>query len=320
MQTILNWIANLAGSFLWSSLNALMRACVFLGLIKQIRLGAARVISVGNLQVGGSGKTPLVAQIAREGLSRGLLVCILTRGYRGSWEKRGGLLCPRVPGSPEANVLECGDEAALLRDLLPEVYIGVGANRIQAYARAKTARGSDFDLVILDDGLQHFRIARDLDVIALTSKTWGQILHRDFKTIIARADLLVWTKGKHPPRVKTPLVKTHFSLPRVSQATEVWLITGVADPAQVEASVLEAGYRLQTHVVFPDHEPFEKQAALKLLERCKDAGAQLAMTGKDFVKWKTWLGENPSVIVLEPEIKFLENRALWDQLLWGWGK
>jgi len=311
MQAGLNYL----GSFFWSSANALIRALILFGVIKQTRF-PARVISVGNLQVGGSGKTPIVAQIAREGIARGMSVCILIRGYRGRFEKKGGLICP---GDVDIRVSDTGDEAALLHELVPQAMIGIGADRVASYARAKNAsqetRSAGFDLIILDDGLQHFKIARDLDVIAITSKSRFQVLHRDFSQIIARKDLVVWTKGKKPPRLQTPWVRVNYALKPGTDL--IWLVTGVADPAHVEAKAMEAGYKIQTHRILPDHAICEQNEAIKLWQRCVSAGCKLAMTGKDFVKWKTLVPESASIIVLEPEVRLTQNQTLWNQRLWG---
>lgn len=94
------------GSFLWSALNEVQWLLYSWGVLKAERLaGAGRVISIGNMQVGGAGKTPLAMHLAREALSRGRSVCVLTRGYQSAWEHCGGIL---VPGLPLPEALECG--------------------------------------------------------------------------------------------------------------------------------------------------------------------------------------------------------------------
>src|SRR5262249_46181792 len=148
-----------AASSIWSSASWLARSAAHRGLLRSKKLDS-RVISVGNLQVGGSGKTPIVGQLAREAAERKLSVCILSRGYRGGWEKSGGLI---EPGLPPVDPVAAGDEPALLQMLAPEAWIGVGADRIKQFERARKHFGRGFDLVLLDDGFQHWKIKKDLE-------------------------------------------------------------------------------------------------------------------------------------------------------------
>src|SRR5438105_3367167 len=92
------------GSCLWSSANALARVAADRRVIKRAGLGC-RVVSVGNIQAGGAGKTPLVAQVVREAQERGLLAAILTRGYGGRWERDGGMI---EPGQEAVDPDACG--------------------------------------------------------------------------------------------------------------------------------------------------------------------------------------------------------------------
>src|SRR6202022_3139922 len=113
------------------------------GLLKPKRLKAT-VISVGNLTVGGTGKTPMVLWLAEKFLTEGKRVAILSRGYRGS---RG-----------------TSDEVELLkRRLGGRVLFGVGPNRFRSGVRLKAEH--PIDVFILDDGFQHLQLGRDLDIV-----------------------------------------------------------------------------------------------------------------------------------------------------------
>lgn len=194
------------GSFIWSLASHFVRAGVSWGWIKPYHL-RVRVISVGNIQVGGSGKTPLVAQIANEAHARGLRVAILTRGYKSVWEKTGGVIFPSqhtkdLQKDVTIDPKLCGDEPALLHELAPYAAIAVGANRIRSYMRLVHELRWAVDLVILDDGFQHLKIHRDLDVVALTSKTRRDVLYRDFDSSLnskSNSIFCVWTKGSNVP-------------------------------------------------------------------------------------------------------------------------
>ncbi|HEX8283502.1 MAG TPA: tetraacyldisaccharide 4'-kinase [Pyrinomonadaceae bacterium] len=169
------------------------------GLIKTERVGAP-VVSVGNLTAGGTGKTPLVEWFARALAREGLRACVLTRGYGRADESA------RVLASDGARVLaevaECGDEPRLLAErLLGAASVVCDRDRVAA---ARWARGElGAEVFVLDDGFQHLRIARDLDVVTLdATDPWGggHLLPRgrlrEPKSALARAGCVVITRAE----------------------------------------------------------------------------------------------------------------------------
>jgi tetraacyldisaccharide 4'-kinase len=278
------------------------------------------VVSIGNLQAGGAGKTPLVAWLAREARTRGLRTCILCRGYGGAWERSGGVI---LPGAPAPSAAECGDEAALLHELAPEAAIGVGADRVRQFERVQEAAGP-VDLVILDDGFQHWKIRKDVEIVALTSRGPGEVPYRDGLRALKGADLVVWTKGDKRPRIPEgkPWARIRYRLAEpAADGGLYWLVTGIADSADAEALVRASGYRLARHVYFPDHARYAETMVQELIEQATRAGAKIAVTGKDWVKWREIEGvarlESLRIAVLEPELEWLEGREAWNRLLWG---
>jgi lipid-A-disaccharide synthase len=346
-----------AASWLWSAGCALARERIRRGWGRAPeRLDARRVVSVGNIQAGGAGKTPLVARIAEEALARGLSVCILARGYKSPVEKSGWVVPPRkLAGAapwgskPEEGASRIGDEAALLAEKVPGAWLALGANRAASYRRARAQLGSPFDLVILDDGFQHWGVARDLDVLALSSARWGERLFRDFPSAVHGARLLVWTKGERPPealRYGGDCVRARVAL-RVSSrgslgagepgpgggeanraltqgslaGQRLLLVCGVGDPSSVEAAARAAGASEVRLVALPDHSGYDRAALERWQAEASARGLRLATTGKDWVKWKTLGWEPASVLVLEPELVFDESfgggERLWRETLWG---
>ncbi|MGH9354936.1 MAG: tetraacyldisaccharide 4'-kinase, partial [Terriglobia bacterium] len=132
------------------------------GWLNQRRLNRP-VISVGNLSAGGTGKTPIVAYLARLLLRRGFIPSILTRGYGRSGGNSLIALDPAESRAPDPR--EAGDEPALLAAALPRVPIVVCADRYKAGRFAEKRFGANVHL--LDDGFQHLRLARGLDIVAL---------------------------------------------------------------------------------------------------------------------------------------------------------
>ncbi len=314
------WIS--AASAVWSAVNQAGRA--WAKRRPPVKL-PARVISVGNLQAGGAGKTPLVLRIAREGVVRGERVAILMRGYGSAWEQAGGVLEPGRESHPG----ECGDEAALLHERIPDAWIGVGADRLRSW-KSLIARAGDAPptLVILDDGFQQWGIHRDVEILAVTSDRRDQRVFRERLSRSNLADLVVWTKGQARPTLgatQAPWVRVEFR-PQIWKGSEgperppLLLVTGVGDPVAVSQSLRQAGWTVAEHQRLEDHARFEARQAALLIDRAKREGLSLAMTGKDWVKWR---GVAPTISgsaapwVFEPELEILEGREDWNRVIWG---
>jgi tetraacyldisaccharide 4'-kinase len=276
------------------------------------------VISVGNLQAGGTGKTPLITKIAREAVARGKSVCILSRGYKGSWEKTGGII---TAGEPAVDAQVVGDEAALLHDLVPEAWIAVGRKRVAGFNRAARAHGKPFDLTLLDDGFQHWKIKKDLEILAITSHSSQDVYFRDFETQARRADLMVWTKGeKRPPlldQIEVPSIRVNYRLSLPDLKSPCWLVSAIGDPAFFRKSLERLGAQITNELRLSDHDSFESQWVAQTERDAALQGAKIVMTGKDWVKWRK-SSDGKNVLVLEPELEFenAEARLVWENTLW----
>jgi tetraacyldisaccharide 4'-kinase len=309
----MNGAVTATASLLWSTVNWGVRR---FGQGERARLGAARVISVGNIQAGGAGKTPLVARIAREGAERGLRVCVLSRGYRGEWERGQGVLAPGEP-APLARV--SGDEPALLRELAPAAWIGIGSDRVASF-EAVAKKAGKIDLAILDDGFQNRSIAKDLEIVALTSAKPSQKVFRDFQGELERADLLIWTKGGERPLFPNgkPLVRAEFKIEKAASASPFFLVTGIEDGESAVLTARAAGYRIEKHVALGDHHVYSESEIRGLIETARAAGLKIALTGKDWVKWRDHGIDRREVEVLEPRLELgAEDLKTWDRVVWA---
>lgn len=284
-----------AASLLFAAGRALHRGLYQLGLRRRIRLPAV-VVSIGNLAVGGVGKTPVAAWLAHELLARGLRVMVLARGYR------------RAPGAA------LNDEGAWLAAREPQLRVVQAADRASA-ARAALAQ-ERCDVILLDDGFQHERLARDLEVVLLEAAAPfrnGRRLPRgplrDPPAALARADWVVATRCerlaldalarckaellRHAPHARFAALRFVIASLRRGARREaatalagqpVVLCTGVGAPAQVRATALLLGARVVAELRHPDHHAFtaaDLAAAHALAER---HGATLLVTAKDAVK------------------------------------
>src|SRR6185436_92911 len=151
------------------------------------------VISVGNLGVGGSGKTPVVARLAQLLLEAGLPVAVLSRGYAGSF--RGECLLVSDGQRILADAAAAGDEPVMLARDLPGALVAVGRRRDRVGRFVEGRFGPCVH--VLDDGFQHLGLARDLDVLCLRPADLrdrplpaGRL--REWPEAAARADIVLW--------------------------------------------------------------------------------------------------------------------------------
>jgi tetraacyldisaccharide 4'-kinase len=260
------------------------------------------VVSIGNLTTGGTGKSPLVRVIVR-GLSElGARPAVLLRGYGAR-----GALAP-VPtwleAPPEGAVERYGDEALEhTRDLGAEVVVVAHKDRVRAGAVAVAAGA---DVLVLDDGFQHRRVRRDLDIVCLDARCpWGRgggLLPagdlREPASALARADLVMWTRARAggAPSAFPPLprhlgqVTWEHAAGRCRRAggeepatpRRVVVSAHVADPEGVAATAREAGLEVAATRGARDHAPFDESLieSLESTRRQLDADS-LVITAKD---------------------------------------
>ena len=265
------------------------------------------IISVGNLTVGGTGKTPFVLWLARLLHTRHRRVAILSRGYKG---QNTGVTTVGMDGRVQATPEEVGDEAVMLARTFSGVVLA-GRDRVRAARLAQETSGAEVS--ILDDGFQYRRLGRSLDILLLDAQqkeTWllpaGPF--REPSTAIRRADLVVVTKGETVqeqqdyaaslhirekplffanPRPTALIHSTHGEwqeLPLFSLAyKKVVTVSGVAAPDLFHRFVREADAEIRDMMVFPDHHVYTErdwQAIVSASRACDF----VVTTEKDLVK------------------------------------
>jgi tetraacyldisaccharide 4'-kinase len=240
------------------------------------------VVSVGNLAVGGSGKTPFVIALGELLKARGIRFDVLSRGYG---RKTRGVL---VVG-PDGNAADFGDEPLLIARRLG-VPVIVGESR---YAAGRVAeRKFQSQLHILDDGFQHRSLARDFDIVLMTARDFGDRMLpsgrlREPLSSLARADAVVLPAGlavDHPAlRKKTVwIIERELVLPNLPAAPVVFC--GIARPEQFFAQVRAAGITPAAEVSFRDHHAYDRSDVERLLAmRVKLGAGGFLTTEKDAV-------------------------------------
>ena len=235
---------------LWQAVNRMRRALYRAGVLRPKRLHRP-VISIGNIAAGGTGKTPATIAVARFLESHGLRVAVLTRGY-----KRPD---PSIAGPVTSlDAKKFGDEPVVIkRSIQGDVLVGNN--------RYTTAHDFDCDVFLLDDGFQHLRLHRDLDLVIDAPAAW----HREGRSALDAADLVI------PRRLRT-------TIPEEFRGRRVFAFAGLADNEQFFASLRELGLELAGTRGFPDHHAYTP-ADLAALRR-DAAGLPLVTTEKDAVK------------------------------------
>ena len=264
------------------------------------------VVSVGNLVAGGSGKTPLVRWLTRRLEERGLAVGVVARGYRGGWAKRTA----RPALVRDISAEEAGDEAALLAQELPRAVVAVG--RVKAWT-AELLDPLNLDVILVDDGLQHRRLARDYDIAVLERGDWLDYVERGTRLVpwgrmrepfvrLESVDAVVfWDASEEEARRLSLRFTSPLILRARREAVEVAsdggrspedflgkpviAFCGVARPAAFFDDLKKMGVELVQTRAFPDHARYDARR-LGELRRLADAhpGAIPVTTAKDAVK------------------------------------
>jgi tetraacyldisaccharide 4'-kinase len=286
---------------LYGAVTGLKRAMARWGLMRQ-RWLAGPVISVGSVSAGGAGKTPVVLLLAEVLKRRGYGVRILTRGYG-----RESDAVERVDVGGDAG--RFGDEPMLLaqRSGAP---VFVGADRYEAGLLAETVpAGNSIVVHVLDDGFQHRKLGRDIDVVLLTREDTEDVLLpagnlresltalRDADVIVLREEEMAWTDAfvaKLMEGMESPLiwiVRRRLSFGDERLPKKVVAFSGIARPdGFVEMLKAERCGVVET-VAFGDHHAYGEQDVARLVEVAKAAGAEgFVTTEKDAVKLSGPLG------------------------------
>jgi len=264
------------------------------------------VISVGNLTVGGTGKTPVTAHIARLLLGQGYRVAVLSRGYGGSLE--GTCLVVSDGTTVMVPPEQCGDEPFLLATTVPGLMVVTGSDRHAAGMLAMEQLSPD--VFLLDDGFQHLRLYRDLNILLLDgSQPYGSGwtlpagLLREPVAAARRADLIIFTRCQSTPPPITgiagiPAVASTHCLKRAFplaggnskpldefSGLRILAFAGIAQPEYFFSGLQGLGLHLVQTISFPDHAAYDQDRLDQISEAVRASAADCAITTeKDGVK------------------------------------
>jgi tetraacyldisaccharide 4'-kinase len=259
------------------------------------------VVSVGNLSVGGSGKTPIVAHLARLLLEHGERPSILSRGY-GRHRPQDGVTVVSDGAAVLAGIGSAGDEPLMLARGLPGVPVLVGASRYLSGRLAEERLGASVHL--LDDGFQHLELRRDVDLLVIDERDLEDQLVpvgrlREPLTAAAKADavLVNSVEDSAAERIGRTLglstgfrVERRLGLPHrldgasVPTTDRVLAAAGIARPERFFADLAAAGWNVVGTIRFPDHHRFTNRDLKRLTAAARAADAIVMTTEKDAVR------------------------------------
>jgi tetraacyldisaccharide 4'-kinase len=233
------------------------------------------VVSIGNLTMGGTGKTPIVDYLISGLLKRGIKVAIISRGYGGKYSG-----CVKLP--PNADPQVYGDEPVLLHNHHPDVPIYLCKDRFKAAEMA--IANENVDIILMDDGFQHLSLKRNLDIVLIDlteSKSNYRVLPfgrgREGLKALKRAHIVVFSKGNFlEQETRTNRInffKSFFSPLTISFESQyfwdevldiqshekskikgpVSLLSGIGNPKSFENLVESQSIQIMSHIVKPDH-------------------------------------------------------------------
>jgi tetraacyldisaccharide 4'-kinase len=304
------WLAPAAAAF---AAAASLRARLYRrGLLRRHSL-AGPVISVGNLAVGGRGKTPLVARIAGTLKDAGRPVAILSRGYGGS--SSGAPLLVSDGEAVLATADVAGDEPVMLARAVRGVIVAVARRRVDAGRMVEARFGPCVH--VLDDGFQHLALARDLDIVSIESEDIaGRPMPagplRERPSALARADLVLLSARNGaplPPGLDAArTLRWHrrslgffavTGLPRPMPARS-FILSAIAAPERLADDLAALGSLVVGRALFRDHHRFDAAEVAAALSAAAALGADAVVTtDKDAVRLALVAGRDaPAVPVL----------------------
>lgn len=311
------------------------------------------VISIGNITVGGTGKTPATIAIAEEAKKRGLYPIVLTRGYKGKAKGPCFVLARKLGSSEVKNLyasalphfcssaLEAGDEPVLMAERLKDVPVVKCSDRYEGgmFTLSSLQHSNTPFLFILDDGFQHYKLHRDIDIVLVDGlnpfgnrKMLPMGPLREPLKELKRADIFVVTKTKNKAlsdelRDINPEAPVYFSEYRIYKVRDmdgneypvemlkdkkIYAFCGIANPESFKQTVLSMCGGLAGFKTYRDHHRYSQADIFYLSEQGKALNRDfLLTTEKDIVKIKEL---NVPDNLLCMEIGFAADAAFFDEV------
>jgi tetraacyldisaccharide 4'-kinase len=332
------WLLLLPAAFIYRLLAQARNALFSWGLLKSVFLPRPTV-SVGNLTVGGTGKTPTTIWLSQELSRRGLKVGILSRGYGRRVRDPvvlNGISETPTAGQAEDEISRAGDEPVMMARLYGQK-IAVAKNR--RAAAAALLGSTDVDVFILDDGFQHRRVRRDFDLLLLGSDASGSVLpagpFRESRRNLRRASGLLITGSRdrwhrHLPKrlgaaafngTLEPVALIELTANRCRELSlglicqrKILTVTGIADPRGLYEVIHQWEGELVDTLEFPDHHCYTARDWQRINRAARRVDL-IITTEKDILKLARFPFAKEKLLALRVAMAVEDGAALVDQIV-----
>ena len=253
------------------------------------------IVSVGNISMGGSGKTPMVEWLCQKLMSSNIRPCIITRGYK---RKSSDMIIVSPNEKNNYIVDDVGDEPFDLLRKLPGVSMVIHKNKSEAIKTAINVL--DIDVIILDDGFQSLYINRDVDIVLLNHRN-KNILNREPYWGLNRADVIVFNDGINLSNFKSfinhkingyeTLQLTMRKKPSIDLKSKpnfpLLAVSGIANSNSFYTSLIDQKIKVVKHLKYKDHHNYSKKDMNKIYQFVeKNECEGIITTSKDYYKLK----------------------------------
>ncbi len=309
------WRLLLPLSWLYGLVSGGIRLCYRLG-IKRAWRAPVPVVVVGNLTAGGNGKTPVVIWLVEQLQQRGIRVGVVSRGYGGKAASYPLLLTPQTSSA------EAGDEPVLIyqRTGAPVAVSPVRSDAVKAILARH-----DVQIIVTDDGLQHYRLARDIEIVVIDGvrrfgNGWwlpaGPMRERASRLKSVDAVIVnggVARPGEIPMQLAPGLAVNLCTGERrhVAELSNIVAMAGIGHPPRFFATLEACGASLQKCVPLADHQSLASNDVKALVTN----GQTLVMTEKDAVKCRGFAEDNWWYLPVDARLSGEQPDALLEQLI-----
>ena len=303
-----------------------------IGLKKTLKIDVP-VISIGNLTMGGTGKTPFVIWLVQKCLEMGLQPAVASRGYR----------------ADDSGWNDEAKELAFHFDNLPQAISPKRYTAIQKMLAEAKNRETPIDVVILDDGFQHRQLHRDLDIVLLDAMNPFGYNHvfprgtlRESISSLKRADIAIlsrsdfveeekkekihqkvllmnptihWCEIKHTPAKLVSITNNHYPVSDLYDKN-ILAFCGIGNPSNFRKTLSDNSFQITEFIVFPDHFNYDQETLNDLVNRCqKKSVRHIICTMKDLIKIREWNFPEISIYAIVTKTDVIHGQESLEQSL-----